>query len=231
MPLGDGSQQSGVIQNALRERRSHRKRGRWEVVMVGTVWGFVSRAACFENSLQRALSRVGCVSRSLCTERVHPELFPFISELNEKQKSKNYFKRQKSPINWQKKKNSSSLGIKVFVEILHTVLTLFHRRQSWFVHQLLPFFFVCVCVFNSRHLCVVDVCVDMLSRNLEMYANSAAVATTNVSMLRGDTDSNKPLTNVAERPLPGRSFLFIFFRSPFFVLARKKKWEFDGSLS
>jgi hypothetical protein len=145
MPLGDGSQQSGVIQNALRERRSHRKRGRWEVVMVGTVWGFVSRAACFENSLQRALSRVGCVSRSLCTERVHPELFPFISELNEKQKSKNYFKRQKSPINWQKKKTHHHWELKCLLKFY---------IQSWrcFIDVKVNLFinysrFLCVSVF------------------------------------------------------------------------------------
>jgi hypothetical protein len=68
----------------------------------------------------------------------------------------------------------------------------------------------------------------MLSRNLEMYANSAAVATTNVSMLRGDTDSNKPLTNVAERPLPGRSFLFFFSDPPFSFWLEKKNGNLMG---
>lgn len=182
--------------------------------MVGTVWGFVSRAACFENSLQRALSRVGCVSRSLCTERVHPELFPFISEFNEKQKSKNYFKRQKSPINWQKKKTHHHRELKCLLKFyIQSWRCFIDVKVDLFINY--SRFFLCVCFFNSRHLCVVDVCVDMLSRNLEMYANSAAVATTNVSMLRGDTDSNKPLTNVAERPPPGRSFL-IFFQIPLF---------------
>lgn len=67
----------------------------------------------------------------------------------------------------------------------------------------------------------------MLSRNLELYANSAAAATTNVSMLRGDTDSNKPLTNVVERP-PGSSF---FFNFPYFDwFWGGKKWEFDEPL-
>ena len=110
----------------------------------------------------------------------------------------------------------------MFVEILQSWRCFIDVKVDFFVNYS-RFFCVCVCFFNSRHLCVVDVCVDMLSRNLEMYANSAAVATTNVSMLRGDTDSNKPLTNVAERPPPGRSFLF-FSDPPFsFWLEKKKK--------
>ena len=47
---------------------------------MATEGGFVRSGTCFENSLQRALSRVGCVSRSLSKEKhffVFPLFFPF----------------------------------------------------------------------------------------------------------------------------------------------------------
>ncbi len=54
------------------------------------------------------------------------------------------------------------------------------------------------------------ICVAMLSRNLELYANSAAAATTsNVSALRGDVTDSSNKINVAPSPPPGRSLLCV----------------------
>ncbi len=71
---------------------------------------------------------------------------------------------------------------------------------------------VCVIGFIQSERCRLfrRICVAMLSRNLELYANSAAAATTsNVSALRGDATDSSNKINVAPPPPPpsGRSLL------------------------